>query len=402
MKVATKSPAAVKIPWSGRAFDYSEEEIAAVVEVMRHGDPLTQGQHQARFEREFAAYTGSPHAFAVTNCTNALDLAAILTGVGKGDEVIVPAHTFSATAIPFGRTGAKLVWADIDPKTWVISADSIKSLLTPRTKVVVVVHLYGLMADMEAIAALGEKHGFQIVEDCAQAIGAEQHGRKAGSIGDFGAFSFHCQKSLTTLGEGGVLTVRNEQKAKLVPGLRHNGVRAYPDPRPDYWLPAMSNVDVDIPGVWPYNFCMTEAQAALGSVILPRLDAMNAVRARRAETFKDALKDFPELTFQAVPEERKHAYHLLPAKYDGRAYGMTRDNLIRALWGDHGVKAVVQYHPLYRYPLFQKMGFADHDCPNTDALFDSMVSFPFHLWMSDANFDALIAATREALTRLRG
>ena len=398
-RIASKNPAAVKIPWSGRAFDYTEEEIAAVVDVMRRGDPLTQGRRQADFEAEFARYIGSPAAFAVTNCTNALDLAAILSGVGEGDEVIVPAHTFSATAIPFGRTGAKLVWADIDPKTWVISADSIRRLLTPKTKVVVVVHLYGLMADMEEIVALSQKHGFQIVEDCAQAVGAELNGRKSGSFGDYGTFSFHCQKSLTTLGEGGALTVKDPAKVKLVPGLRHNGVRSFPEPRSEYWLPAMSNVDIDIAGVWPYNFCMTEAQAALASAVLPRLDAMNAARTRRAEKLKDALKDFPELAFQAVPAGRKHAYHLMPAKYSGRA---TRDELIRTLWGDYGIKAIVQYHPLYRYPLFQKMGFGGHDCPNTDALFDNMVSFPFHLWMSDADFDYLIASTREALTRLRG
>ena len=158
MKTAAREQSTLKVPWSGRAFDYSEEEIAAVVEVMRHGDPLTQGMHQARFEKEFAGYIGSPSAFAVTNCTNALDLAAILTGVGPGDEVIIPAHTFCASAIPFGRTGAKLLWADIDPKTWVISADSIKRLLSPRTKAIVAVHLYGLMADMEAIAAIGRQN----------------------------------------------------------------------------------------------------------------------------------------------------------------------------------------------------------------------------------------------------
>ena len=400
MKTTTPNPSAVKIPWSGRAFDYSEEEIAAVVDVMRHGDPLTQGRRQAQFETEFARYIGSPAAFATTNCTNALDLAAILTGLEKGDEVIIPAHTFCATAIPFGRTGAKIVWADIDPKTWVISAESVRRLLTPKTKVVVVVHLYGLMADMTALSALSQKHGFQIVEDCAQAVGAELNGRKAGSIGDFGTFSFHCQKSMTTLGEGGALTVKDERKARLVPGLRHNGVRAYPDPREDYWLPAMSNVDLDIPEVWPYNFCMTEAQAALASAVLPRLEAMNAARTRRASAFKTALADFPELSFQAVPEGRKHAYHLLPGKYTGRA-GVTRDDLIRTLWSDYGIKAIVQYHPLYRYPLFQKMGFGEHSCPDTDALFDNMISFPFHLWMTDADFDYLTQSTKQALTRLR-
>jgi len=129
---------------------------------------------------------------------------------------------------------------------------------------------------------------------------------------------------------------------------------------------------------------------------------MNAARALRVDKFKTALKDFPELTFQFVPKGRKHAYHLLPARYDGRDFGTTRDDLIRTLWRDYGVKAIVQYHPLYRYPLFQKMGFTEHDCPNTDVFFDNMVSFPFHLWMSESDFDQLIDSTRKALTHLRG
>lgn len=391
-----------KINWSGRAFAYSEEEIGAVVEAMRQADPLTQGKHLKQFEADFAAYTGVNHAFAVANCTNALDLAALLAGIGKGDEVIIPAHTFCATAIPFARTGAKIVWADIDPDTRLISAESLAGRLTARTKVIVVVHLYGLMAEMEEIMALARQHGCVVVEDCAQAIGAEYKGRKAGSWGDFGTFSFHCQKSLTTLGEGGMLTVGSEAHARLVSGLRHNGLRPFADERQHYWIPAMSNVDLDLEGVWPYNFCLGEVQCALGSRLLKRLDAMNEQRIKRAERFRQAVAAFPELAFQKVSPQHKHVYHLLSAKYDGRPYGKTRDDFIKAMAYEHGIKAIVQYYPLYRYPLFQRMGLGEHDCPHTDEFFDNMVSFPFHLWMSDGDFEYLIECTIKTLRSFRG
>ncbi len=160
-----------KVDWSGRSFTYSDEEVSTVVKVMTEADPMTKGKFLKGFEQDFARYNGSPHAFGVTSATNALDLTAMLSGIGAGDEVIVPGHTFCASAIPFGRTGASLVWGDIDPDTRVISADSIRKNITAKTKVIVVVHLYGLMADMDPIMALAKEHNCLVVEDCAQAIG---------------------------------------------------------------------------------------------------------------------------------------------------------------------------------------------------------------------------------------
>lgn len=390
------------IGWSGRAFDYSQDEITTVIDVLKKADPLTQGRHLKRFEQDFAAYNQSPNSFAVANCTNALDLAAILSGLEKNDEVIIPAHTFCASAIPFARTGARIVWADIDPDTRVISAESIAKLINDKTKVIVVVHLYGLMADMDKIMEIAKIKGALVVEDCAQAIGAEYKGRKSGSIGDFGTFSFHCQKNLTTLGEGGMLTVRSDELAGKVAGLRHNGCRPYEGSREDYWVPAMSNVDLDIAGVWPYNFCINEVQCALGSKVLERLDAMNSLRIKRAGYFKEAVKDFPELSFQRVDPEYKHVYHLLAARYDLKESGPGNHDFIKLMVYEYKIKVVVQYYPLYRYPLFQKMGFGRADCPNTDNFFDNMVSFPFHHQMSDSQFDYLIDCTIKTLKKLRG
>jgi dTDP-4-amino-4,6-dideoxygalactose transaminase len=391
-----------KIDWSGRAFDYSPEEIAVVTRVMTTADPMTKGKYLRQFEADFAHYNGSPHAFGVTSATNAIDLAAILSRVGPGDEVLIPAHTFCASAIPFGKTGAKIVWTDIDPATRVVSVESIKQRLTPRTKVIVVVHLYGLMAEMDPIMELARSHNCLVLEDCAQAIGAAYKGRKAGSIGDFGAFSFHCQKNLTTLGEGGVLTLRSEELAEKVPGLRHNGCRPFDYEREDYWIPAMGNVDLDLEGVWPHNFPLAEVQAALASKLLERVDRMNDDRIARAKTFRAAVAGYPELSFQQVSPDHRHVYHLLSAKYDGRAYGKNNHDFLRIMAYEHKIKAIVQYYPLYRYPLFQKMGFGQADCPHVDQFFDNMISFPFQHWMSDQDFSYLMDCTVDTLKRLRG
>lgn len=392
----------IQIDWSGKAFGYTPDEINVVVDVMRQCDPLTQGRHLTEFERRFSNYNNTPHSFAVSNCTNALELSALLCGVGPGDEVIIPAHTFCATAIPFAKQGAIIKWADIDPETRVVSADSIRNLISNKTKAIVVVHLYGLMAEMDAIIKEAEKYNCYVVEDCAQALGAEYKGKKSGNWGHFGAFSFHAQKNLTTLGEGGMLIVKSSDKAQLVPGLRHNGLRGFEGGREDYWIPAMANVDLDIEGVWPNNSCLGEAQSALGAKVLERIDSMNEKRIMRAGKIREALKKFTELSFQKVSVDHKHCYHLLSAKYNGAPFHKNRDDLIRMLFKEYHVKTVVQYFPLYRYPLFQKMGFGEADCPHTDEFFDNMLSFPFHVWMSDDQFDYLIESTIQALKRLRG
>lgn len=390
-----------KIPWSGRGHKYTAEEIATVVQVMSDADPLTQGKYQSEFEECFRNYLDVRAAYAISSCSAALQLCALLTRIGEGDEVIIPAHTFAATAIPFARSGAKIIWADIDPETWVVTAEKIRDKITPRTRAVVIVHLYGLVADMDPIMKLAREHNFFVIEDVAQAPGAVYKDRKAGSIGDAACFSFHTHKNMTTLGEGGLLAVNREEWIPVVPGLRHHGMRPYSSKRDRYWIPAMANVDFDWEGVWPYKFCLSEVQCALGTRLLRRLDLMNEERQRRANQVTEALKEYPELVFQKVPEACGHVRHLLPARYDGARFGKTRDDLIYLLAFEYGVQAIVQYYPLYRYPLFQKAGFGLADCPQTDRFFDNMVSFPFHHWLSEEQTIYMTHSIRSSLNSLR-
>jgi perosamine synthetase len=390
-----------RIDWSGRAIDYTDDEIATIVEVAKTADPLSQGAYLSRFEETIKQYLGVQNAFGVTHAASALELIAVLSRIGPGDEVIIPSHTYCASAIPFGRAGATIIWADIDPETFVISPQDILKKITSKTKMVVVVHLYGLPCDMVQIQKACKENSLLLVEDCAQAFGSEYNDKKVGSFGDYSCFSLHGQKNITTLGEGGVLIVKELEKARLVPGLRLNGHSPYGD-RDHYWKPAMGNVDLDIEGVWPFKYSMTEVQAALGVKLVGRLDELNSQRCDRGKYFISALSDYPELVFQKNEDDRKSAFHLLPARYDGTAYGKCNDDLIELLSSKYQIKAIVQYYPLNRYPLFVKMGFAEADCPNADFFFDNMVSFPFHLWMSEEDFEYMISSTKLALDELRG
>jgi dTDP-4-amino-4,6-dideoxygalactose transaminase len=153
--------------------------------------------------------------------------------------------------------------------------------------------------------------------------------------------------------------------------------------------------------VWPYNFCIGEVQCALGTALLKRVDLLGEKRRRRAKKFIDAVKDYPELVFQTIPSHNTTTRHLLPAKYDSYELGKTNHDFIEIMYKKYNVKMAVQYYPLYRYPMFIKAGFREADCPNTDHFFDNMVSFPFHSWMSEEQFNYMIESTIKTLNELK-
>lgn len=392
----------IRVPFSGVGARYTAEEKAAVLEAMDNAATYTQGPYQDRFEQAFAAFTGMPHAFATSCCATALELAAILLRLAPGDEIICPAHTYCASAYPFARHGAVLKWADINPDTLVTSAAAIAPLITPRTKAIIVVHLYGLGApDMADIMALAAAHNLPVIEDCAQSVGATVDGRMTGGFGDISVFSFQSQKNISTLGEGGMLCVKNPEWAAVLPGLRHNGHRPFDGPRDRYWVPAMVNVDFDWEGVWPHNFCLGEVQCALGVKLLERVPAINALRRERYYRALEAFAAFPEMAFQQVPENCVSAHHLLPFRYDGAPFGKTNHDFIQRLVDEHGVRPVVQYYPLNRYPLFARAGMGAADVPHTDRFFDNMVSLPFQHWMAEEDFAYMLDAVRRVAEALR-
>ncbi len=386
-----------KIRFSGKAHDYTQDEIDTVIAAMKMADPFTQGKFQKTFEEKFAVYIGTNYAFAVNNATAALEMAAQFCQFKPGDEVIIPAHTFTSSAYPFVKKGAKIIWADIDLKTRVVTAENLSKHISSRTKAIVVVHLYGYIADMPEIVSLAKEHNIVVIEDAAQAMGTSIKGKKSGSFGDIGVFSLHSHKNITTLGEGGVLVVKDPAIANIVPMVRHNGHCSFSFEREHYWIPAMGNVDFpEINGetLWPNNYCLGEIECALGVKMLDRIDEINTQKRIRALRFIDELSYSSILEFHREDSYR-HNYHLLAA----RVMNGKRNDIMAFLADDKGIQCVVQYYPLNRYPLYQKLGYGEAICPNTDLFYDNMISFPFHHWLSKSDFEYMLDSTKEAITR---
>ena len=318
----------------------------------------------------------------------------------KGDEVIIPAHTYCASAIPFARQGAKIIWSDINFNTRVVDIEDIKIKITSKTKAILIVHLYGYSCDFRKIIGFCRKRKIKIIEDCAQSLGAEIKKKKVGTFGDFSCYSFHAQKNITTLGEGGMLYVKDKTLAYKVLGLRHNGHCNFKFKRNHYWLPAMGNLDLDIKNKWPYKFTLSEIQCGAGIVMMKKLDKLNQLRINRAKKFINSLANFDELNFNSTFKNQRHVYHLLSAYYEP-SKKVNRNSLIEKLFKNYSIKCAVQYYPLYKYPLFKKMGFGKHKCSNTEKFFNNMISFPFHIWMPDKQFNYMISSVEKTLMDLR-
>lgn len=388
-----------KVNFSGTGHKYTDEEISIVVNAMKNSDPLTQGKNRDIFEKAFCEYNGNKYSFSVSNATAALEMAAQMCLFKDEDEIIAPSHTFTSSVYPFLKKGAKVVWADIDLDTRVVTLDNIKKCVSKNTKAIVVVHLYGfIIPEIKEISEFAEANNILLIEDVAQAMGTEINLQKAGTFGDFSIFSFHSHKNMTTLGEGGMLSVKDKKYADIIPMLRHNGHCAFNYERENYWQPAMGELDLpflDGENIMPNNYCLGEVECALGTKLLQRIDNMNSFKRERANKFINELKEFDELVFHKV-ENNKHNYHLLVAYVKNGK----QNEIMKKLVYDKKIKCVVQYYPLNRYPLYKKLGFEKANCPNTDEFFDNMISFPFQHWMSDKDFEYMLKATKEVMKEL--
>jgi perosamine synthetase len=390
----------IKIDFPSIQTRLSEDEIELVANAIRDATTFSMGKCLKEFEDNFSKYIGTKYCFGVNNATAALEIAAILSKVKEGDEVILPAHTFTATALPFLRRNATLVFADIEPDTFLMDLNDVERKITDRTKVIVPVHLYGLPVDMEKVMELSIKRNIFIVEDCAQSIGGEVNKKKVGTFGHISCFSFHSQKNITTLGEGGMIATNLDEFYEQILGLRKIGSRPFKN-QEKYWIPAMSNIVEAIPGELPFNFALPEINAFAGNLILKRYDALLAKRNEIARKIIQGLKDFPELEFQRVPKNRRSAYHLLPARFRSTKDQIGRNELIELLFSEFGIKCVVQYLPLYRYELFINNGYSSKVCPESDLFFDNMISFPFGTDLETDHVEYMIESIKKSLLIIR-
>ena len=389
-----------KIFWSSRSHNYTTKEINYVTKVLQKADPLTHGVYLESFEKKFKKYLNCKgKVFGVTSGASAMELAAALLQLKKDDEIIIPAHTYCASALPFCRYGAKIRWADINLETMTIDIDHVKRLINNKTKVIIGVHLYGAPCDIKQLRKITKNTKIYLIEDCAQALGAKIDNIKVGNFSNLAIFSFHAQKNMTTMGQGGVIVVNKKELQKHVPGLRHNGHRRFFNKK-NYWSPAMIDVCEDIKGVVPFNFPMTEVQAALGIKLLDRIDKLNTVRQKRAKKLINSLKVYNFLKFQKNKKNYTNVYHLLPARIDTKIAKFDRNQFIRIMSSKYKIQIIVQFYPLYRYDFFKKRFKEQIKLKNTDLFFYNMISFPFHHWMSDKDLNYIISSTKKTLDYL--
>lgn len=277
------------------------QEIEAVSSVISSGW-VSQGPKVAEFERIFADYTGAKHAVATTSCTTALHAALVVSGIGRGDEVIVPSLSFIATANSIVHSGATPVFTDIDPETCNIAPHMIEPLITKRTKAIMPVHQMGLPADIDAIKAITERHGLIIIEDAACAIGSEYKGKKIGGHENLACFSFHPRKVITT-GEGGMITTNDENIAARLRRLRHHGMSVS-----DLERHNANNVIIESYPETGYNYRMTDMQAAMGIVQMKKLPEILQKRLSIAKRYNEAFSKIDYIRVPGIPSYARHNY----------------------------------------------------------------------------------------------
>jgi dTDP-4-amino-4,6-dideoxygalactose transaminase len=367
-----------------------EEEIAEVVDSLRSGWVGT-GPKVHRFEQQLAAYVDVPECRCVSSCTAALILSLLVLGIGPGDEVLVPAMTFVASANAVEHAGATPVLVDSMPGTGLIDFDAAEAAITPRTRAIMPVHFAGRPVDMDRLAELRDRHGLFVVEDAAHALGAEWRGRKIGSLGNLAAFSFYVTKNITTI-EGGALVTDDREIAAEVERLALHGLSLGAWQR--FSDSGFRHYEVVRPG---FKYNMTDVQAAVGLHQLVRLDEWIERRAQLWERYDALLEGLPLQTPPQPEPHTRHARHLYQVLVEPEAR-LTRDQLLDALTKRNigtGVHYLgVHLHPFYR----DKYGLKESDFPVATVISERTLSLPLSPKVSEADQDDVVVALRELLT----
>lgn len=368
--------------------DYGTEELNAAREVLE-SKWLTMDGVTERFEKAFADYLGVRHAFAVSNATHALHMANLVLGIGPGDEVVVPSLTFVATANAVKYAGATPVFADISSEEdFSISPEAIRAAITIKTKAITVMHYGGHLCEMPAILALAKEHGLTVIEDAAHAPGAELEGRKAGTWGDVGCFSFFSNKNLVT-GEGGMIVTNQESLADSIRLMRSHGMTSLTWDRHKGHAYSYDVVSLG------YNYRIDEIRAALGLVQLEKLETNNARRCSLTERYHAELGRLEGLSLPYFTDRGISAAHLMPILL---APGLDRRGFMDAM-RDQGIQTSIHYPPVHQFTYYRQIGNMPN-LPVTDDVASREVSLPLYPTMDGENLELVVSAVRGALKRV--
>ncbi|MBN2067934.1 MAG: DegT/DnrJ/EryC1/StrS family aminotransferase [Candidatus Diapherotrites archaeon] len=348
-----------------------EEEIKEVTETLKSGW-LTTGLKAKLFEEKLQAYNKVGNAIAVNSCTSALHLSMAVSGIKKGDEVITSPITYCSTVNAILYQGARPVLADIDEKTFNISASEIEEKVTKKTKAIIAVHYGGQPCDMKAINEIAKKHGLIVVEDAAHALGAELNGKKAGTLADFGCFSFYPIKNITTAEGGAIVTDSNEAAEKLRP-LSYCGISK------DAWK------RYDSTGSWyyevttlGYKYNMPDVLASIGLHQIEKLDEFIRQRAKIAEQYNRAFAGSEAITVPFVRQNVKHAWHLYPILLDLGKLKINRGQFIQEMT-KRGIGSSVHFIPIHMHPYYREsLGFKQGQFPKAERFFERVITIPIY------------------------
>nr|WP_246628240.1 DegT/DnrJ/EryC1/StrS family aminotransferase [Paenibacillus oenotherae] len=350
--------------FSGSSYEYElikEQWLASVEQIAKRG-VFVGGPPVASFENAYAAYIGSKHGIGVGNGTDALILTLKALGVGPGDEVITVANTFIATVEAIHHTGAVPVLVDCDPDTFLIDLEQVKARVTERTKAVIAVHLYGQMVDLESFAAWAEERNIHVIEDSAQAAGAVLRGKKAGSLGTAGCFSFYPDKNLGALGDGGGVTTSNDDLAVRIKQLRNHGGEI--------------KYQHEVPG---FNSRLDPIQAAALELKLAYLDEWSAIRRNIAAMYEHYLGDCTSIRLPSSRGDESHVFHLYVVRIDGDGRERVRKQLQK-----QGVLTAIQYpEPIHLTKAFSHLNCAQGDFPNAEQAAGEILSLPMNITVKE-------------------
>jgi dTDP-4-amino-4,6-dideoxygalactose transaminase len=349
-----------------------KQEVMTAVEDVLDSMHLFLGPNNAAFEDEFAAYCGTRACVTVGNGTDALHLALRAADVGPGDEVITVAHTFFATTEAIVLAGATPVFVDIDPETYLIDAAQVESRVTPRTKAIMPVHLYGQMADMDAIMDIAARHNLLVIEDAAEAHGAECRGRRAGSIGHLGCFSFYYSKNLGAYGEAGAIVGSDPYLMRRVRLLRdHGSERRY------------QHEEIG------FNSRMDELQAAILRIKLRHLEAWNARRSAHADTYARLLAH-SGLGLPRIGPDRTHVWYVYVVRADDRDH-------VQHFLGEREVGSGIHFPvPVHLQPATERLGYRAGDLPHTEKAAAEVLSIPMYAELTQDQLTWVASSLRDA------
>ena len=357
----------MNIPWVNLTMQHQNiraEINAAIQGVLDRGDFIL-GQDVAKLEEEFAAYCGTKYAVGVDSGLSALELSLRALGIGKGDEVIVPAHTFTATAAAVTFAGATPVFVDVDPQTWNIDATRIEEAITPYTKAILPVHLYGLPVDMHMILGIAEKYKLVVVEDACQGHGAIYKGARVGSLGNAAGFSFYPTKNLGACGDGGMVTTNDAKVADTIRALRNCGQR-----------------EKNIHELEPFNHRLDNLQAAILRVKLNYLEGWLESRRKLAALYRSLLAD-TEIQCQDEPPGYRHVYHLFVIRTKNR-------DAMQSYLKEHGIGTAIHYPlPVHLQPFYNKDGTAQGRFPVAERICNEILSLPMFPELTEEQVEAV-------------